>query len=90
MSALGLGCVKTFRERSRTILSRLIAGLEPHLKRAERVLDSLAALAHGLRVLVETPLRRLQYMFVLPAVMRRSLPVVQRCLIAQVPQALVQ
>src|SRR6476469_6161605 len=39
----------------------------PHLERAERVLDRLAALTHGLRILVETPLHRLQYMLVLPA-----------------------
>ena len=39
----------------------------PHLERAEGVLDRLAALAHGLRILVETPLHRLQYMLVLPA-----------------------
>src|SRR5258708_10436277 len=38
-----------------------------HLERAERVLDRLAALTHGLGILVETPLHRLQYMLVLPA-----------------------
>ena len=39
----------------------------PHLERAERVLDRLAALTHGLRIFVEAPLHRLQYMLVLPA-----------------------
>jgi hypothetical protein len=43
----------------------------------------LATLAQGLRVLVEALLYGLQYMLMLPRVIRRSLPVVQRCLIAQ-------
>jgi len=59
----------------------------PHLERAEGVSTVSRRLAHGLRILVETPLRRLQYMLVLQRVIRRSLPVVQWCLIAQVPQA---
>jgi hypothetical protein len=31
-----------------------VCGAHPHLQCAERMLDGLAALAHGLRVLVET------------------------------------
>ena len=88
---------KSIYKRRRWVLSSVSAYIvpaprraHPHLERAERVLDRLAALTHGLRILVETPLHRLQYMLVLQRVMRRSLPVVQRCLIAQVPHALVQ
>jgi hypothetical protein len=44
----------------------------------------LATLAQGLlRVLVEALLYGLQYMLMLPRVIRRPLPMVQRCLMAQ-------
>ena len=36
------------------------------IARVERVLDRFAALAHGLRVLIETPLYLFQNLFVLP------------------------
>jgi hypothetical protein len=39
----------------------------PHFQSAEGMFDRLPALPHGLGVLVEAPLRRLQYMLVLPA-----------------------
>ena len=39
----------------------------PHLERAERVLDRLAALTHGLGFSSRRLLHRLQYMLVLPA-----------------------
>ena len=38
-----------------------------HLQRAERMLDRLAPLTHGLRVLIETLLHRLQHVLMLPA-----------------------
>ena len=55
----------------------------PHLQCAEGMFDRLATLAHRLRVLVETLLHRLQYLLCFHRVIRRSLPVVQRRLMAQ-------
>jgi len=46
-----------------------------HLQRAERVLHRLVALAHCLRVLVETPLCCLQHMLMLPARDTLGIPV---------------
>ena len=39
----------------------------PHLQCAEGMFDRLTALAHGVRVLVEALLYRLQHMLMLPA-----------------------
>ena len=54
---------KSIYKRRRWVLSSVSAYIvpaprraHPHLERAERVLDRLAALTHGLRILVETPL----------------------------------
>ena len=55
--------VATFGRR---FISKCVAPI-PHLQRAERMLDCLTALSHGLRVLIETFLHRLQHVLVLPA-----------------------
>ncbi len=44
-----------------------MSGAHPGLDGAERVLDGLAAPAHGLRVLVEAALHRLEHMLMLPS-----------------------
>ena len=55
----------------------------PHLQRAKGMLGRLTTLAHRVRVLIEALLYGLQQMLMLQRVIRRPLPVVQRCLIAQ-------
>jgi hypothetical protein len=47
------------------------------------MLDRLAPLTHLLRMIVEPSLHGFKYVLVIHRVIRRSLPVVQRCLIAQ-------
>jgi len=67
-----------------------VGSAHPGLDRAEGVLDRLATLTHLRWMLVEPALDRLENVFMLPSVIRRSLAVVQLCLTAQLWQALVQ
>jgi hypothetical protein len=60
------------------------------LDRPEGMLDRLAPLTHGLRVLVKPTLHGFKHMLVLPAGDPRCSPVVQWLLIGQARHAVVQ
>ena len=51
----------------RQALHQKVRRAHPHLERAEGMLDRLAALAHRLRVLIETLLHGFEHVLVLPS-----------------------
>ncbi len=51
----------------RQALHQKVRRTHPHLERAERMLDRLTALAHCLRVRIETLLHSFEQVFVLPS-----------------------
>src|SRR6266513_1908874 len=56
----------------RQTLHQKVRRAHPHLERAERMLDCLTALAHCLRVRIETLLHSFEQVFVLPSRNARS------------------